>query len=99
MATTAKQLIKLDAAMCLLEPRDLATTYLEAVLDDKNKEVLLAKAFGKKLGDEGGAKRDRTGSVLAKYAHSSDIAPDEDNEDDVMADADDAEVSDSDDEA
>ena len=99
VATSAKQLVKLDAAMCLLEPCDLATTYLGAVLDDEKKEALLAQAFGKKLGDEGGAKRDRAGSVLAKYAPSSVVAPDEDKEDEVMADADDAEVSDSDDEA
>ena len=99
VATSAKQLAKLDAAMHLLDPSDLATTYLGAVLDDEKKEALLAQAFGKKLGDEGGAKRDRAGSVLAKYAPSSGIVPDEDKEDEVMADTDDAEASDSDDEA
>ena len=99
VATSAKQLAKLDAAMHLLDPSDLATTYLGAVLDDEKKEALLAQAFGKKLGDEGGAKRDRAGSVLAKYAPSSGIVPDEDKEDEVMADTDNAEASDSDDEA
>ena len=97
VATTTKQLVKLDAAMCLLEPRDLATTYLGAMLDDEKKEALLEEAFGKKLGDEGGAKRDRAVSVLAKYAPVSAIASDEEK-DELMADADEAEASDSDDE-
>jgi hypothetical protein len=97
VVTTAKQLVKLDAArrLCLC---DLATTYLGAVLDEEKKEELLAEAFGKKLGDEGGAKRDRTGSVLAEYASVSAVASDEEKEDEVMAGAEDAEASDSDDE-
>ena len=41
--------------MCLLDPCNLATTYLGAMLDEEKKEALLAQAFGKKLGDEGSA--------------------------------------------
>ena len=98
VATTAKQLAKLDESKRLLDPPDLATTYLEAMLDDEKKEALLETAFGKKLGDDGGEKRNREGSVLAKYAPVSAVASEEEKEDEVMADADEAEASDSDDE-
>ena len=95
VATTAKQLAKLDESKRLLDPPDLATTYLEAMLADEKKDALLEKAFGKKLGGDGGEKRDRAGSVLAKYAPAAAAAPEEDE---VMADADGAEALDSDEE-
>ena len=95
VATTVKQLAKLDAAARLLDPPDLATTYLEAMLDDKKKEALMEKAFGKKLGGEGGEKRNREGSVLGKYAPA---AAEASEEDEVMADADETEALDSDEE-
>jgi hypothetical protein len=97
VATTAKQLAKLDESKRLLDPPDLATTYLEAMLDDEKKEALLEKAFGKKLGGEGGEKRNRAGSVLDKYAPVSAAASEEEGEE-VMADTDEAEASDSDEE-
>ena len=62
------------------------------------KEALLEKAFGKKLGDDGGEKRNREGSVLAKYAPVSAVASDEEEKDEVMADAGELEASDSDEE-
>ena len=67
------------------------------MLDNKKKEALMEKAFGKKL-NEGGEKRNRAESVLAKYAPVSAAASEEEEEDEVMADADQAEASDSDDE-
>ena len=85
VATTAKQLAKLDEAERLLAPHDLAKAYLEAILDDKKKEELLQKAFGK-LTD--GAKRDRTESMLAKYLPSSSVASQaEEDNDNIMVDA------------
>ena len=72
--------------------------HLEAMLDNEKKEALLEKAFGKKLGDDGGEKRNREGSVLAKYAPVSAVASEEEKEDEVMADADPPEASDSDEE-
>ena len=93
VATTAKQLVKLDESTRLLDPPDLATTYLGAMLNDEKKEALLEKAFGKKLGGEGGEKRDRAEGVLAKYAPVSAAASEE-----VMADADEYEASSSDEE-
>ena len=69
-----------------------------AMLGDEKRDALLEKAFGKKLGGDGGEKRDRAGSVLAKYAPVSAAAPEEEKEDEVMADADQAEASDSDEE-
>ena len=98
VATTAKQLAKLDESKRLLDPPDLAMTHLEAMLDNEKKEALLEKAFGKKLGDDGGEKRNREGSVLAKYAPVSAVASEEEKEDEVMADADPPEASDSDEE-
>ena len=95
VATTAKQFAKLDESTRLLDPRDLATTYLGAMLNDEKKEALLEMAFGKKL-DEGCEKRDRAGSVLAKYAPVSAVASDE--EDEVMASANETEAPDSDEE-
>ena len=98
VATTAKQLAKLDESKRLLDPPDLAMTHLEAMLDNEKKEALLEKAFGKKLGDDRGEKRNREGSVLAKYAPVSAVASEEEKEDEVMADADPPEASDSDEE-
>ena len=87
VATTAKQLAKLDESKRLLDPPDLATTYLEAMLADEKKDALLEKAFGKKLGDDGGEKRSREGSVLAKYAPVSAVTSEKEEEDEVMVDA------------
>ena len=87
VATTAKQLAKLDESKRLLDPPDLATTYLEAMLADEKKDALLEKAFGKKLGDDGGEKRNREGSVLAKYAPVSAVTSEKEEEDEVMVDA------------
>ena len=86
VATTAKQLAKLDEAARLLAPHNLANAYLEAILDDKKKEEHLQKAFGKLTDD--GAKRDRTESVLAKYLPSSSVASQaEEDNDNIMVDA------------
>jgi hypothetical protein len=98
VATTAKQLAKLDESKRLLDPPDLTMTYLDTMLDNEKKEALLEKAFGKKLGDDGGEKRNREGSVLAKYAPVSAVASDEEEKDEVMADAGELEASDSDEE-
>ena len=71
------------------------TRFMTCAANDEKKEALLEKAFGKKL-DEGCEKRDRAGSVLAKYAPVSAVASDE--EDEVMASANETEAPDSDEE-
>ena len=76
--TTVKQLAKVDAAKHFSPPYDLATTYMQAVLDKNTKEAHLTGAFGKLNADK--KTRARAGSVLAKYSPTSNTAAGSDAE-------------------